>query len=181
LGHPCRNPGSGTDLGDAPDANLGNTACATATNTCTLRAAITQAATVNTVTTIVVPAGTITLGSQILVNPATTSGLTIQGATADTTIIKGNGTNARVFQINDGRTVTLTKVTIRDGAPTSSSGGGILTQNATLTLDDVVVKNNHVSSRLKTILLDNVHNERNGALAGAADPSAVLRAPGAGH
>lgn len=109
-----------------------------------LRRAITDAAVGET---IVVPAGTYSLTSGELV---ITKSLTIAGAGAADTIVRAGGPD-RIFETSGGAsTITLSGLTIRDGRVASPSGiakgGGVWNQDATLTLDGVVVTNNQVDT-----------------------------------
>jgi len=138
---------SQADLPDLTDDNE----CKASNNLCTLRAAITQAATLTTLTNIEVPVGVYTLDNpykHIDVNPAAPS-LTISGpvgADPSLVVIDANGaiTQDRAFRIRTGRTVTIKNMTIKNGAPIGSSGGGIQVQDATLTLANTIVSNNTV-------------------------------------
>ncbi len=108
---------------DAADANIGNGICATATNVCTLRAAIEEANSNFTVAnTINLPAGVyaLTLGELEIV-----SSLTIQGATSGITEINGGANSQRIFRYfgTNGRLFTLSDVTLKRGTPSGGSGG----------------------------------------------------------
>ncbi len=103
-----------------------------------LRQAITDAAPGET---ILVPAGTYTLTSAQL---SIAKSLTISGNAASDTIIRAGGA-FRVFGISGATSnVTISGVTIRDGSLVTGSalGGGVMDQDATLTLQDDVVANN---------------------------------------
>jgi CSLREA domain-containing protein len=85
---------------------------------------------------ITIPAGTynLTMGELQFADD-----VTLNGAGAASTIIDG-GDNGRIFAIfNVGITNAITGLTVQNG--TAGSGGGI-TNNATLTIDDVVVQDN---------------------------------------
>lgn len=101
--------------------------------------------------TIMVPAGTFTLtltgdeGAGAAGDLNITAAMTIQGVSAASTIIDGNGTD-RVFEIQSN--VTLRNLTVQHGNPTyhgnsfDSFGGGIREVGGSLTLDGCVVKDN---------------------------------------
>jgi hypothetical protein len=122
-----------------------DTATATCVNlSCTsIRVALVAAASngVATPDTIVVPAGTTTLtqaaGGQLDIQ----SDVTLVGASAATTTIQGDGTNFRVVNVGNSRTVSLTHLTIKSGAATSATsaeGGGVrVSAGATATLNHV--------------------------------------------
>jgi hypothetical protein len=91
--------------------------------------------------TIIVPAGTYTLASELGIN----KGLTISGHAAANTIIRAGEPN-RVLSVSGvGNDVTVSGVTIRDGNGVSE-GGGIYNNEANLTLREVVITNNHASA-----------------------------------
>ena len=122
--------------------------CTAAANDCTLRGAIAAAnANVNPDTidfdTIVFSTQqTIVLsGTQLSINTNTV--LTINGPGANLLTISGNNTS-RVFLINAGAVVVIGGVTISDGLPAGTLGGGIFNNggNTSLTLNDSVVTNN---------------------------------------
>lgn len=132
---------------DLVDVTPGNGTCS-ATSTppyvCTLRAAFMEANhTSGLGATIVIPAGTYTLGISATPGDDEASGdlnlttpasgnpiITITGAGADTTIIDANQID-RVLHIHAGRTVNITGVKIRNGYTTNDGGGiwneGLLT------------------------------------------------------
>src|SRR3989441_11636576 len=93
------------DTADAVDAVLGDGTCATAGNTCTLRAAIQEANAHTGADTIMVPAGTYLLTISGRGEDAAVTGdlditddVTITGAGATSTIVNGNGID-RAFEI----------------------------------------------------------------------------------
>ncbi len=95
--------------------------------------------------TIVVPAGTYTLTSDEL---EIEKSLTISGHSANDTIIRSGGP-FRVFDIGGiGNSVTISGVTIRDGhegVPGGiGEGGGVHSDESSLTLQNVIVTNNSV-------------------------------------
>lgn len=71
--------------------------------------------------------------------------LTIAGPGAATLTISGNNAG-RIFRISDGAVVSLSGMTIRDGRIGANIndvfGGGILASNSTLSLSDIVLRNN---------------------------------------
>lgn len=135
---------------DLVDINPGNGICSatpTPPYTCTLRAAFMEAShTSGLGATIVIPAGTYTLGISATPSDDESSGdlnlttpasgnpiITITGAGADKTIIDANQID-RVLHIHAGRTVNITGVKIRNGYTTNDGGGiwneGVLTLTA---------------------------------------------------
>ena len=84
--------------------------------------------------------------------------VTIQGQGADNTIVQAHETadssDERVFYITSGTESTMRGLTIRHGNPTSEpeSGGGIR-NDGTLTLEDVIVRDNSASTG------GGIHNE----------------------
>jgi hypothetical protein len=81
--------------------------------------------------------GTITLTSgQLLVNDS----ITISGPGANILAVNGNVTN-RVFYIASGETVTISGLTITNGA-NENSGGGIYNDHSTLTVNNSMVSGN---------------------------------------
>ena len=134
---------------DAVDANPGDGTCATAGSVCTLRAAIQEANAHAGDDTIDVPAGTYLL--TIPPGAETTAALdasvgdlditanaTITGVGSGLVTIDGGGTT-RVFHIAASQTVTMSGITVKNGA--DQGGGGILALG-NLTLNDVVVTQN---------------------------------------
>ncbi len=101
---------------------------------CALREAILAANTMAGADDIVVPAGTYLLSSGSLI---ASSDLTIAGAGADTTIIDGQGT-ASVFDVTG--VVEMADLTIRNGSPANNGGG--IDNGGTLTLTGVVLRDN---------------------------------------
>lgn len=139
---------------DAPDADPGDGACASAAGPCTLRAAIQEANALDGADTISLMAGTYTLA---IANPATSSDdpaatgdlgitgdVTITGADAGASIINGNTTD-RIFDILGSTDVELTKLTLQGGRVVSGDGGAI--RNAgTLTIAASTLRNNSSSA-----------------------------------
>ncbi len=130
---------------DAVDAVPGNGVCATAGGVCTLRAAVQEGNFHAGPHVITLPAGiyalTIPPGSGALSATGDLNireGVTINGATAATTIIDGNGLD-RVFWVDAGG-LTLNDVTVQNGNPAGGPGGCIAIFGLNLTLARVVVK-----------------------------------------
>ncbi|HEV7730665.1 MAG TPA: right-handed parallel beta-helix repeat-containing protein [Candidatus Binatia bacterium] len=136
---------------DAVDATPGDGSCATAAAACTLRAAVQEANALAGADDITLPAGTfrLTLVGAPEALAATgdldvTQPLTITGATRDTTIIDGVGSD-RVFEVAAATAMTMSKLTVRNGH-TMDPGGGILhAGGAALTLTDVAFRGNTAS------------------------------------
>src|SRR6266566_547680 len=142
------------DTADAVDAMLGDGTCATAGNTCTLRAAIQEANALPGPDTIMVPAGTYLLTIEgrdedlaVTGDLDITDDVTITGAGADRTILDGNGID-RIFDIELPTSrvaiiVAIAALTIRNGnsGPGALADGGGLYNSGTLTLRNVVVAN----------------------------------------
>ena len=150
------------DTTDLVDDNPGNGFCHTAVNTCTLRAAITEANYTNGAT-VSVPAGT-----YFLTIPNTgdfddrgalkiRKDTAISGAGAAVTIVDGNGAviNDRVFDIYTPvtQTASIAGLTIRNGKMTGYYGGGIHILGP-LSLSDCIVTHNHADFGAGGIWLD---------------------------
>jgi len=109
------------DLGDTDDATPGDGICATATGTCTLRAAIDEAnadgvANIN----IVIPSGTITLGSIINIS----SSVSLYGSSSLTSIIDGNSAS-RIFGVQKiNVNISMQYLKLQHGYTTDNVGGG---------------------------------------------------------
>ncbi|MEY2511173.1 MAG: hypothetical protein QOE26_1936 [Verrucomicrobiota bacterium] len=122
---------------------------------CTLREAINAANAANGINTILFVSGlsgAITLQSAL---PAITDSVTIVGPGARVLSVSGN-TASRVFFFSSGSSA-ISGLTIRDGNATTVTsgngmrGGGIFNaQNATLTLSDCTLANNHVQGASNT-------------------------------
>lgn len=150
---------------DRTDDDAAAMACnAAAPNDCSLRGAILAANALSEASTVNVPAGTYVLSQS---SPCTykhqgssasfttsevplcvaKNNVTIQGASAATTIIDGNQAH-RVFFISADATLQLSSVTIAHGLGDRSFDlnpyGGGLVNEGTLTLTDSVVRNNSV-------------------------------------
>jgi len=139
---------------DAIDANPGNGVCATATDVCSLRAAVMEANALAGADVIAVPAGTflLTLGTfdddvALEGDLDITSDLSIKGAGPTKTIIHGNEID-RVFHVDptgSRPTVSLSDLTIRGGdgkIGSTNNGGGIFNQGAVLTVSNLQVTDN---------------------------------------
>lgn len=125
--------------GDAADANLSDPACATATNVCTVRAAIQQANATAGSDVVTVPAMTISLGSPLTIS----SNVTLRGAGARSTILHATGGEHAMLLVTSG-VVNVSGVTI-----TGATGGGALAvwqSGGDLTLQAIRVTNNTASS-----------------------------------
>jgi CSLREA domain-containing protein len=123
---------------DSVDANLNDNICADGTGQCTLRAAIMQANFTAGDDTISLPATTFTLtgngdDTAVTGDLDITSNITINGASATSTIING-GALDRVFHILSGG-VTISNVTIQGGLAVAQNGGGIAVSGGSLTLN----------------------------------------------
>jgi len=70
------------------------------------------------------------------------SGLTLAGAGTTSTIVDGNGID-RVFDITGAYVVNFSNVTVRNGNVGSGANGGGFYNYGTLTLNNVIVSNNH--------------------------------------
>jgi CSLREA domain-containing protein len=136
---------------DAVDVLPGNGVCATAGAGCTLRAAIQEANALSGAHAITLPAGTyrLTISGRGETTAATgdlnvAANITINGSSATTTIVDGNGLD-RVFAAASGN-LTLNDLTVRNGNPGNTPGGGISVSGVNLTLARVVVQSCTVAS-----------------------------------
>lgn len=144
---------------DQLDVDTGDGLCLSSAGLCSLRAAIMQANHFSSPgeTTIIVPPGTYTLtrpqngangednGDLNLTTPLSADqNVVISGAGASSTIIDAQQID-RVFDIRKDRTVTIRRLTIRNGLAQSNAGGGILTEGK-LTVGDAVIENNSTQS-----------------------------------
>jgi CSLREA domain-containing protein len=141
---------------DEIDDNPGDGICHSASNHCTLRAAVMEANRSSGLgATIVLPSGIYTLAIpasgadgeengdlNLTATPSGNPAITISGAGAGTTIIDANQID-RVFFIDRPRTATISGVTIRNGyvAGIFKVGGGIYTLG-NLTITDSTITNN---------------------------------------
>jgi len=131
---------------DAGDAAPGNSVCATAGSVCTLRAAIQEANALAGDDIITLPAGTYTLTLAGAGEDAAatgdldiTSNLTLNGASAATTVIDGNWAD-RVLHVTGTFTVNISGVTVTHG---DGSGGGIRNDGGALTITDSAISDNN--------------------------------------
>lgn len=116
---------------DAADASTADGLCKTAANTCTLRAAVTQANFLSGADTVTVPSGTYALPAGPLL---VTGSITINGAGARSTIIDGpNSTEGIQFAAGSS---TLRGVTV------TSSAVGVLVNSAEVVIDQVTIRDN---------------------------------------
>jgi CSLREA domain-containing protein len=138
---------------DATDFNRGDGVCETASGNgvCTLRAAIQETNRLVGPDIIQLPADTYVITIPGTAGDASgnldiSDDLTITGAGAQTTIVDG-GLLDNVFSIvGSQKTVFISGVTIQNGSvsPATRIGGGIFSRSSnSLTLTDVVVRNNH--------------------------------------
>jgi hypothetical protein len=77
--------------------------------------------------------------------PVVTSPLTIKGRDAETTIIDGAG-HGRILNVAATGTLTLQRLTLRNGFTGASVGGGIFNNSGTLTLIDSILNRNRASA-----------------------------------
>lgn len=140
---------------DAVDADPSDGACATAADTCTLRAAIQQANAWPGHDTIVLPAGTYTLSIAGRGENAAAAGdlditgdLTLRGAGAANTVIDAGGID-RVFDIFGQTTVIelsgiaiVNGVAQPQGSPADDGTGGGIRNRGLLTLRDAEIRGN---------------------------------------
>ena len=140
---------------DAVDANTGDGVCATATGTCTLRAAVMESNNYDGTDMIRLPAGTYTLTIPPAEIDASYAGalnvdgrVSIRGDGPDATIIDANGID-QAFKV--GRSsglgsfdtyLQLRGLTIRNGVAANTLGGAIVNFARRLRLLDVTVENN---------------------------------------
>lgn len=144
---------------DEVDAAPGDGVCATAARTCSLRAAIMEAAShPGEHATVVLPAGRFTITRPPSTSPVTLTSpadgplnlywpITIRGAGARDTIIDGNGLD-RIFTVPfPGTAVEISDVTLTGGVATERelllvTGGGAIANQGELTLRRVTVTGN---------------------------------------
>jgi CSLREA domain-containing protein len=145
---------------DAPDVNPGNGQCVAALPPptpprCTLRAAIMEANALAGTDTITLPAGTytLTIAGQGEDDAATgdldvKEALTIVGTGPGSTIIDANGID-RVLHVLDPARLSISGVTVKNGNPGNSGGGGIR-NSGTLTIARSIIANNSAEGILNT-------------------------------
>lgn len=130
---------------DAVDASPGDGQCATASHTCTLRAAIEEANALPGPDTILLPAGTYLISREgsddtcAMGDLDITSSISIMGDGAATTIVDGNHRD-RVFDVLAEGAAVITGVTVRNGS--QKDGGGIRVDHGTLKLVECAVTAN---------------------------------------
>lgn len=131
------------DTTDAVDDNPGDTICATADGTCTLRAAIQEANALGGTDEIVLPAGMFLLTLDGAGENLAATGdldilgaLVIRGAGVHQTIIDGLGAD-RIFDNTAGFSLTIRQVMLRDGNAGADDGGAILHAGP----DDLILEN----------------------------------------
>ncbi len=119
--------------------------CNQTTKDCaSLRAAVTTSNNNSVVDTINVPAGTISITDDLVIQ----SDITVIGDSARTTIIDG-GAKSRGFVVSSSGIGRLSHLTIRNGASGqngSNNGGGILNLSGTVTLDHVRITGSHAAN-----------------------------------
>ncbi len=137
-----------TSLLDQTDVLRGDGICATASDTCTLRAAIQEANAFPGPDTIKLGTGVymLTLAGKSEDSCATgdldiAGDLTLVGTGTKNTFING-GNLDRVFHITLPVSVTITKVTVQNGLAAEGMGGGIYNNGGSLTLEKSEVSNN---------------------------------------
>jgi CSLREA domain-containing protein len=153
-----------TSTVDTHDASPGDGACADASSTCTLRAAIEEAAAMPGADRVLLPAGHYTLSAGGL---TIASDLTIAGDDARTTVIDGNQ-QFRPVTILSG-TVELDGMTVTGG-----DSGGISMASSAVTLDHLAVTANvmsgapggGISEQSGTLMLRDSAVTRNTAMGG---------------
>jgi CSLREA domain-containing protein len=130
-------------VADAHDASPGNGICADSSGRCTLRAAIEEsnAEPAGTNVTVTVPKGTYKLSLGTLA--VTHNALTLDGASATTTIVEQNGTGA-VASVAAGASATLAQLELTGGG-VGSKGGGLYNAGTTR-LSGATVTGNTASS-----------------------------------
>lgn len=136
-----------TSTADAVDSTPGDGSCASASNGCTLRAAVQEANALGGADAIDVPAGTYTLAVAGAGEDAAASGdldvsqdLTVTGASARTVTITAKSGTAqpidRIFDVIAGK-LTLSRANLADG---KASPGGIIRAAGALDLTDVMLQ-----------------------------------------
>jgi CSLREA domain-containing protein len=157
---------------DTVDAAPGNGVCADASAQCSLRAAISEANALAGDDIITVPAGNYTQ-SLVAANEDANAGgdwditgnVTINGASAASTILQANaavGTaTERVINVRSG-TVVINDVTIRNGRFTgtmlATTRGAGIENVGTLTLNNIIVRDNQMNSTSGNPIGAGIHN-----------------------
>jgi hypothetical protein len=139
---------------DGVDILPGNSTCATASNQCSLRAAVQEANRLPGIQTIIIPAGLYQLlippGNEGGLDPAAsgdldlTDDVILEGADERTLVVIDGRDLSRIFDVAPGKSATIRHLTMRGG--NDSGGGGVRVTSSSLTLDDVVVKENDSTS-----------------------------------
>lgn len=156
---------------DDVDTTPGDGVCATATATCTLRAAVQESNALAGQDTITLPAGVYVLSGAGFDEDLGATGdldinddLTIEGDFAPTTILDGNATD-RVFDIGAGVTATISHLTVQNG-DSPVHGGGVFNAG-TLVLDHVSIRANRTSAEISAVSPGNgggIYNDESGTL-----------------
>lgn len=138
-----------TTTADEPDAVLGDGDCKTASDECSLRAAISEANLLDNLEADVIvdlPPGIYTLifsdvNAHISFSRESSWNVVVRGHGAENTIIEGYG-DVRLFSVY--RSATFTDVTIRNGKETKDLPGGafIINNDSMLTLKNCIVSDN---------------------------------------
>jgi len=151
-----------TESYDAVDVSPGDRICADASGRCTLRAAVQESNALSGADIIILPSGTYTLSIPGNAEHAAVTGdldllssITVRGQGADRTIIDAGGID-RAFEAINAGTVVIENLTIENGVAGANTpgyfafntGGAISTvgNSSTLTLNDVVLRNNQAVS-----------------------------------
>lgn len=158
-----------TGPADAVDANPGDGACASAADGCTLRAGFQEANALAGADTISLPAGTYTLtlpgddDASAVGDLDATSPISLEGASARTTIIDGGGIDGVLYVL--ATQVSVSGVTIRNGGATAGGGGYAISNSGDLTVSDSAVVGNSAGgivddtnttlALLRTLVADN--------------------------
>jgi hypothetical protein len=138
------------DLADADDATPGDGQCATATATCTLRAALEETNARGLPMAVVVPSGTITLPLGVL---AIASPVLVSGSCGGTTVVDGDGASG-VFSLTGAGAVTLADMIVQNGALVDDAGAGVavlgMSNPVHATLRRLVVQHNVITGTITT-------------------------------
>lgn len=189
---------------DETDAVPGDGVCETANNVCTLRAAIQESNALSGTDTIELPAGTYMLTIFGMDENAAATGdlditesVIIQGAGRDTTTVDAADLD-RVFHLllPADETAQLSGLTIQQGDPDFSTGGGIFVETGRLSLEDARLVDNFsgqggglynggVVTITNTIIQDNI-GPQGGGIFSAENSTLTIRESqiitnGAGH
>ncbi|HXA42404.1 MAG TPA: choice-of-anchor Q domain-containing protein [Candidatus Solibacter sp.] len=135
------------------DPALGSTSCPAAVNPCSLRAAVARANTVGGTNTISFGVDGVfkvtgTSGGQIEIKNSPVQNLTIIGNGAAKTIIDGQGEDHRILLTDDGATVAISGVTIRNahGLAGLPEDGLAINSNGSLTITSVAITGNELDA-----------------------------------